>query len=195
MKPFTKPEIIALIFIFAVLIVISVPNFTLSLRRARDQVRRDDLGALVHALDEYIADFQTLPPGSPDGKIMGCKKPEDKVTVDKKGRLVVGLIPCNWGKDALVDLTPGSQRVFMEVIPGDPQYAKGVSYMYFSDGQRYQVLAYMEGGKDEADFDPSILARNIMCGTQVCNVGRAYNVPINISIEEYDRQMNKQISK
>lgn len=192
MKPFTKPEIIALILIFAVLVTISVPNFTLSIRRARDQVRRDDLGALVHALDEYIADFQELPQASSDGRIMGCKKPEDKVTIDKKGRLVVNLIPCNWGKDALVDLTPGSQRVFMEVIPGDPQYNKGISYMYFSDGQRYQVLAYMEGGKDEADYDSHIVARNIMCGTNICNVGRAYNVPINISIEQYDKELLKQ---
>lgn len=188
MKPFTKHEIIALVFIFLVLTIISVPNFTLSLRRARDQVRRDDLGALVHALDEYVADFKELPPASADGRIMGCKKPEDKVTIDKKGRLVVNLIPCNWGKDALVDLTPGSQRVFMEVIPGDPQWDKGVSYMYFSDGARYQVLAYMEGAKDEPDFDPSIVARNVACGIKICNVGRAYNVPINISIEEYDRQ-------
>lgn len=189
MKKFTKNEILGLILIFVVLLVISVPNFVLSLRRARDQVRRNDLGALVHSLDEYLADFSELPAASSDGKIMDCIKPGDKVTVDKKGRLVVTLIPCEWGKDPIVDLTPGSTKVYMPLLPRDPDYKQGVTYLYFTDGQRYQLYAYMEGGRDEADYDPGIVARNLMCGTKICNVGRSYNVPINISIQEYDKQI------
>lgn len=189
MKPFTKSEVWGTIAIFLILIIISVPNFVLSLRRARDQVRRDDLGALVKSLDEYVSDFRELPPGSPDGRIMDCINPGEKVTVDKKGRLVANLRPCDWGKDAFIDLTPGSKRVYMPILPRDPDYNKGVTYLYLTDGARYQLFAYMEGGKDEADYDPGIVARNLMCGNKVCNVGRAYGVPINISIEEYDRQL------
>src|SRR5512146_2042380 len=113
LKAFTKNEIFGLIAIFLLLIIISVPNFLLSLRRARDQVRRDDLGALVHSLDEYITDFRELPPASPDGRIMDCLYPGEKVTTDKKGRLIVNLRPCDWGKDAFIDLTPGSKKVYM----------------------------------------------------------------------------------
>lgn len=184
MKNFTKNELIGIVAIFLVLIAVSVPNFALSLRRARDQVRRDDLGALVHALDEYVSDFGELPPASPDGRIMDCVKPGDTVKIDKKGRLVVDLVPCNWGRDALVDLTPGSSKVYMPILPRDPDYNKGVTYIYFSDGSHYQIFAYMEGGRDEADYDPVIVGRNIMCGVKVCNVGREYGCPVSKTLQE-----------
>lgn len=195
MKPFTKSEILGLVVIFLVLIAISVPNFVLSLRRARDQIRRDDLGALVAALIDYDFSFNELPPASTDGKIMDCIKPGTSVTVDKKGRLVVNLIACEWGKDSLVDLTPGSKVVFMPLLPRDPDFKQGVTYLYFSDGQRFQLLASLEGGKDEADYNADVVKRNIMCGTRVCNMGRAYGVPLNISIEEYDRQLLESTNK
>ena len=89
MKPFTKPEKISLVIIFAVLVAVSVPNFIVSLRRARDQVRRDDMGVLVHALDEYAADNRSLPLASPDGRIMDCLKPGDKPVKDKRGFWIV----------------------------------------------------------------------------------------------------------
>jgi len=186
---FTKSELIATAIIFAVLFIISYPNFILSLRRARDQVRRDDLGALQHSLGEYESDFGIFPPASSDGKIMDCKKPEDVVKIDKKGRLIVNLIPCQWGQDPFVDLTPGSSKTYMKTLPRDPYFDKGVTYLYFTDGSRFQILAYMEGAKDEVDYDQRVVARNIKCGTQICNVGRAFNCPIDKSIEEYDREL------
>jgi len=184
MKPFTKPEKISLVIIFAVLVAVSVPNFIVSLRRARDQVRRDDMGVLVHALDEYAADNRSLPLASPDGRIMDCLKPGDKPVKDKRGFWIVNPIPCEWGKDALTDLITG--KVYMPILPRDPDYQKDSSYLYFSDGNRYQLYAAMEG-MDEAEVDPKIIARNLMCGVEICNVGRSYNVPTDISIEEYDK--------
>lgn len=191
MRTFTKPEKISLLIIFAVLIGISIPNFALSLRRARDQVRRDDMGALQHALDQYSADFGEFPPASADGRIMDCTKSGSKVSIDSKGRLVVDLIACEWGKDKFVNLTPGSNNVYMQILPRDPDYQKGAAYLYYSDGARYQIFARMEGGQSEAEYNPQIVARDLMCGTEVCNVGRSYNVPINISIEEYDKQLEQ----
>ena len=61
MKPFTKQEMFGLGIIFLVLTAISFPNFVLSLRRARDQVRRDDMGALQNALENYSIDFHQFP--------------------------------------------------------------------------------------------------------------------------------------
>lgn len=190
MKPFKKTEILGLIIIFSLLVVISVPNFILSLRRARDQVRRDDLGVLVHAMDVYGNDFGEFPPASNDGRIMDCKSPDETVTIDKKGRLVVNLLPCDWGKDSFVDLTPGSSIVYISVLPRDPDYQKGVRYLYFSDGSRYQIFASMEGGKSEAEYDSKIVARGLMCGSNICNVGRSYGCPVEKTLADCEAEAN-----
>lgn len=188
MKPFTKSEIISLVIIFSILIVISVPNFILSLKRSRDQVRRDDMGALVHALDVYSADFRGFPVSSPDGLIMDCLKPGDVPVKDDKGMWVVNLVPCQWGKDAFADLVNG--KVYISILPRDPDYQKGSKYLYFSDGNRYQIYATMEG-MDEAEVDPKIIALGLSCGNKICNIGRSYNVPTDISIEEYVKTLLK----
>jgi type II secretory pathway pseudopilin PulG len=188
MKPFTKPEIISLIVIFSILIAVSVPNFILSLRRARDQVRRDDMGVLEHALDLYSADFRAFPLSSSDGLIMDCLKPGDKPQLDSKSGLIVNLIPCQWGKDTFTDLVNG--KIYMSILPREPDYQKGAKYLYFSDGNRYQIYGVMEG-MDEAEIDPKIVARGLTCGNKICNVGRSYNVPTDISIEEYVKTLLK----
>ncbi len=190
MKKFSKEEIIGTIIIFLILFAVSIPNFGLSIRRSRDQNRRDDIGGLQQALVEYYADFGVFPKSSPDGEMIACKNPEDKVVVDEKGRLIVNLIPCVWGRDALVDLTPGSTKVYVKTLPLDPKSENGDKYIYISDGYRYQVLAAFESD-DEAGYDKEVFARKIKCGIRICNMGKSYNSPINISIEEYVNQIKK----
>ena len=193
MKPFSKSEIISLAVIFFVLIAVSIPNFAISLRRARDQERRDEMGALVTSLDAYVSDIKSLPLSSVDGRIMDCLKPGDKPVKNSKGFWVVNPIPCEWGKDALIDLITG--KVYLAILPRDPDYQKGAAYLYFSDGDRYQIYAAMEG-MDEAEVDPKIVALGLKCGTKICNVGRSYGVPTNISIEEYDKLLiNRNVKK
>ncbi len=184
MKKFSKTELISIFVIFFILIAVSVPNFVISIRRARDQVRRDDMGTLVHALDQYMTDFKTFPSASPDGRMMDCLKPGDKPVKDNKGNWTFSPIPCDWGKDSFANLINGN--IYISVLPRDPDYQKGAKYLYFSDGDRYQIYAAMEGS-DEAEVDPKIVARGLLCGTRVCNIGRSYNVPTDISIEEYDK--------
>lgn len=183
MKAFSRPEIRAVALIFLVLIAVSIPNFMISLRRARDQVRKDDMGGLQKQLGEYLADFGTFPAASDDGRIVACKKPGDTVEVDKMGKLIVNFIPCDWGKDALVNLTPGSNKIYIPLLPREPDYQKGVSYRYLSDGQHAQILVALEG-KDEPEYDEKIIARGVMCGNVVCNAGRAYGCPTNKSFEQ-----------
>lgn len=190
MKPFTKSEIISLIIIFAVLIGVSWPNFSLSLRRARDQVRRDDIGAIQGAIDDYYLDYGIFPASTPDGKMMVC--PGQKV--------------CVWGKDPWISLTPGVNKTYMSTLPGDPNLNKGTTYLYFSDGSRYQLFASQEGS-DEPEYDTKLAARGVKCGNKICNTGRANNVPLYITVEEYGLQilcsqhpkdakcLNRQISK
>jgi type II secretory pathway pseudopilin PulG len=171
---FSKEEFIAVFVIFSVLIGVSVPNFVSSLRRARNQTRKDDMGMISKVVDKYKADFGSYPLSTDDGRFLACLKPGSKVEVGKDGRLIADLIPCEWGKDSLVDLTPGSTKVYAERLPNDPHAEEqGVSYKYFSDGSRYQIFASLEG-TDDAEYDPSIIAREISCGPFTCNLGRGY---------------------
>jgi type II secretory pathway pseudopilin PulG len=186
MKNFTKSELKALIIIFAVLFMVAVPNFVISLEKSRDQIRRDDMGAIYGALSRYLSDFEKLPPSSPDGRIMNCLKPGDIPIKNKKGLWTFEPIACNWGVDQFKNLITG--YVYITNLPRDPDYQKGVEYLYLSDGNRFQIFAAMSV-KSQAEIDPKIIARNLSCGTKICNIGRAYNVPIDISIEEYDRQL------
>lgn len=190
MNKFSKEELVGVTVIFLLLLVISIPNFALSIRRSRDQNRRDDIGGLTHGLEEYYADFGVFPKSNSEGEMIACKKPEDTVLVDEKGRLIIDLVPCVWGRDALVDLTPESNKVYIKALPVDPTHAKGDKYMYLSDGYRYQVLSALESA-DEASYDAGIFTRKIMCGARVCNMGKSYNSPLNKSIEEYVNEIKK----
>jgi type II secretory pathway pseudopilin PulG len=187
MKSFSKPELISLIVIFTILVVVSWPNFALSLRRARDQVRRDDIGNIQAAIDAYYDDYGVFPMSSPDGKMVVCKGPGSQ-KIGSDGRIKIDLIPCNWGHDTWINLTPGVNKVYTKVLPGDPNLNKGTSYDYFSDGSRYQLFGALEG-VDEPGYDAKLAARGVKCGNKVCNIGRANNVPLYITIEEYDLQI------
>lgn len=190
MKKITKEELIGVSIIFFLLLIITIPNFVLSIRRSRDQNRRDDIGGLSHGLEEYYADFGVFPKSNAQGEMIACAKPGDKILVDEKGRLIADIVPCVWGRDALVDLTPGSNKVYIKALPVDPKHDKGFKYIYLSDGYRYQVLSALESA-DEASYDATIFARKIMCGTRVCNMGKSYNAPLGKSIEEYVNEIKK----
>ncbi len=181
MKFFTKEELVAIFVIFLVLVGVSWPNFALSLRRARDQVRRDDIGNIQGAIDRYYDDYGTYPSSTSDGKMIVCKGPNSE-------GFNIDLIPCNWGKDAWINLTPGVNKTYLRVLSGDPDTDKGATYVYFSDGSRYQLMASLESA-DEPGYDAKLAARGVRCGTRTCNYGRAYNVPLYISIEEYNLQI------
>jgi type II secretory pathway pseudopilin PulG len=190
MRKLSKSEKISISVIFLVLIAISIPNFVLSLRRARDQVRKDDMGALEHALGGYLADFGSFPVASEDGRIMACKNPNDEVEVNDKGRLVVNFIPCEWGQDGIFDLTPGSTKTYMKLLPREPDYQKGSLYHYFSDGKRYQIFVSLEG-KDDVEYDPEIISRNLMCGNVICNAGRYYGCETGKTLEQCEQEAQK----
>jgi len=193
MKPFTKPEIISLIAIFLILFAIALPKFTTSLKLARDQVRRDDMGAVQHAFDKYLAEFNNaLPSATPDGRIIDCLKPGDKPIKKTNGGWSYNPIPCNWGIDNFSNLLTG--EAYTSPLPRDPDYQKGATYLYLTDGDKYQIYAAMED-KSEPEVDPKIIARNLSCGTRICNIGRSYNVPTDISIEAYDQMLIEEANK
>lgn len=190
MKLFSKEELVALLVIFLILIGVSWPNFSLSLRRSRDQIRRDDIGNVQGAIDAYYADYGIFPFSSDDGKIIACKDENDngEIKYDINGNVQIDMVPCDWGQDTWKNLTPGIDKTYLKVIPGDPDSDKGIEYKYFSDGSRYQLFASMEG-IDEPGYDNKLELSNFECGKRACNLGRAHNVPLYITIEEYNLQI------
>jgi len=187
MKFFSKSEFKALIIIFAGLIIISAPNFIVSLRRARDAQRKADIGSIQDALFKYQADFGSFPL-SIDGKIAACEPVTFK---EVNGIKTPVFSACSFGKSSLADLSDSSYPSYMKLIPNDPEKDKGRSYYYFSNGSRFQIYGSLEG-KSEDEYDESIVKRTIACGEKICNFGKSSGrTPLNISIEEYENSIKK----
>ncbi len=189
MKFFSKEETVVVALILGAIVLASFFNFRTSLRRARDAQRKDDLGSISNALEKYRDDFGAFPLASSNGKILACLRAGDKITYDNQGRPQVALIACEWGKDSLRDLLDPNFPAYLNVLPADPQTSMGLTYIYFSNGKRYQIYASLEG-KDEDEYDPKIIARRIACGKSICNFGRAFGkTPLDKSIEEYENEL------
>ena len=188
MKFFTRQELFAVILILGVIVVASLTNFKVSLRRSRDVQRKNDVRSVTDALVKYSEDFGPFPL-SEDGKIVACRGPETKV--DEKGR-ITGLVACEWGEDALADVSDPSYPPYKEKLPQDPLFKKGFRYLYLSSGRHFQLYASLEG-TDEPEYDAKIIARKLSCGDFICNFGLSYGVtPLDKSIEEYENELLEQ---
>ena len=174
--------------ILLALVIVSYPNFQISLRRARDAQRKNDIGILANGLAKFADDFGSYPLSSPDGKILACNP-----LISQVGKQVkVDFDPCEWGKDALGDPFGNTTSSYIANLPFDPKASEGLAYFYISNGKRFQIYAHLEG-KDEAENDPKIAFRNIICGNKICNFGRASgDTPLDKSLEEYENELLKE---
>lgn len=187
MKFFTKSELKIVGSILFIIAFISFFNFRVSIRRARDNQRKNDFGTLQSALEEYNHYTGMYPLSSSEGKIIACKG--DDTYFDEVLKTWVNLKACDWGKDDLKDISDPESPIFMSPIPTDPKNLEGIAFRYISTGKRYQLLAFLEG-EDEAEFDPVIKSRNLSCGVEICNFGKASgNTPLDKSIEEYENEL------
>lgn len=196
MKPFTKNEIkitlVLLIFISVFLLI----NLRVSLRRSRDAQRRADINAISDALGKYQKDFGFFPLSTKDGKILGCKGdnfgpiPENIKENEKKDYFFNLLKGCDWGKDTLTDVSDSQYEAYLKTIPGDPKNGKGYSYLYISDTYLYQLYAYLEGEEVENGYRQGIVDRQLKCGVNICNFGKAYGeTPLEKSLQEYENEI------
>ncbi len=202
MKFFTKNELIGVLVILAFITIASLFNFRVAIRRARDTQRREDLGTIYNALNKYHRDFGFFPLASVDGRMKACKPGnyDEKVaefSTDAEfdlGGYLDFLLPCGWGKDSLGDLSDDSYPAYLTTIPGDPKQDKGISYHYLSNGKRYQIYAYLEGEETEVGYSGGVRDRQLSCGVEVCNFGRAFGeTPLEKDIEEYENELLQKI--
>lgn len=178
----------SVLLIFVVLIAVAIPNFAASIRRARNQVRRDDLGALQKSLADYYTDFGKFPLSSETGEIVACLAPGSTPVKDAKGHWSINYVPCSWGIDNFVNVTNGNKYMLTQ-ISRDPDWQKGASYRYLSNGEMYQIYASMEGN-DEAEIDQKIIAKHLYCGNRICNVGRYVNCDTSKTLNECESEVN-----
>ncbi|MBI3443670.1 hypothetical protein HY008_03285 [Candidatus Woesebacteria bacterium] len=76
-------------------------------------------------------------------------------------------------------------------LPHEPNEREGAKYLYLTNRRRFQVYASLEGA-DEAEYDARIVARDLNCGTRICNFGLASGqTPLEKSIEEYENEINE----
>lgn len=199
MKNFTKKELIGVIVIL--LIVGTFTSFGLigSLRRARDAQRMSDLSAISDGVFSFYEEYGFFPPEE-NGGIKACKSENFEDVLQQLQSLpqfdrtlfISGLRVCDWGKDALADVVDDSRKPYIAIIPQDPKTDTGLMYRYFSNGNRFQVFAHLEGEDGDEFFDPNVAHRNLACGNAKCNVGKAYaDTPLTISIEEYESSLLK----
>jgi len=195
MRNFRKSEIKAVGTILFIVIVISLQNFKIAIRRGRDQDRKISLGEVHTALNYYQNDFGFYPP-SKDGKIVACVNPDIdykgvSLSISKKTtkeRLLELFAPCDWGKDGLSDISDTTYPSYLKTLPNDPDSDKGVKFYYVSDINNFQLYGALESsGEDE--YDLNIQKREFMCGTRICNFGKAPGrVPLDKTLEEYENE-------
>jgi len=154
----TKTETVFLGCLLVVLSTLLIFNFRAAQVKTRDSQRKNDLKHLYGTLDAYVTDFGFFPPAK-TGQIVACGTPQN-------------LIPCQWGKDDLTDITSSPPYIYVSPLPHDPQSAKGYQYVYFSSGDQFQILAHLEREQDD-EFMPQVKARQIKCGVAICNFGIA----------------------
>lgn len=187
MKFFNKSEIKTVSIILFFIFIACFFNFRISIRRARDNTRKNDFNALVTTLQKYQSAFGEFPLSSDNGKILACKG--DNTVFDKKLDKWINLRECEWAKDSLADFSDPRYPPDETFLPADPYKEKGLNYIYLSNGSRYQLLAHLEG-KDEAEYDVKIEARGISCGNDLCNYGIGFSsTPLDKSIEEYENEI------
>ena len=204
MKFFTKNELIGVTAILAIVVLLSLYNFRIALRRSRDAQRRSDLGQISNALEKYQTDFGFFPLNTENGEIKACR-PEDfdelvKELASKRefdtGKYLNALAPCAWGRDPLKDLADERFSAYLETIPKDPRQDLGNAYFYLSNANRFQIYAYLEGEAAEIGYNEGIIARNLVCGENICNYGKSFGeTPLDKSIEEYENELRENMNK
>lgn len=158
---FSKKESIFVFVTVCTLIAATLINLSVSYRKSRDNERKNSLGDIVKRVGDFQKATGSFPLSTDDGKIIGCDGFQDKF-----GRWFYK--PCEWGPNKL-------NSPHFDPLPVDPYSEKGWHFVYYSNGETFQLYVTLEG-RSEDEFDSKIVARNISCGEEPCNAGRTNGV-------------------
>lgn len=162
MKHFKKHEIVILVLVLSVVGLLTYTNLQVSIRRARDFQRKEDLVNIANDLEHFHEAKRLYPKSSADGRVIACKSDlETNKTVYKS---------CSWYFDSFYD--DSGDNAYQSLLAGDPQTGLGASYLYVSSEKHFQLYAALEGS-DEPEYSPAIFALGLHCGNRICNFGRS----------------------
>ncbi len=179
---FSAAEMRGAVVIFILLFLAILINMNGALRKSRDAQRRSDIQSIADSLVAFHEDFGFFPQAY-EGKIVACDGKLNDTGVPV-------FSPCDWLYDSLRDSFDLSYPPYMERIPTDPQHNDGARYYYISNGSRFQIYGAYESDS-EPEYKAAVVARNLPCGDQICNFGRAYSTtPVDRSIEEFESDVN-----
>lgn len=196
MKAFSKSEARIVYSVLLFILVISLLNFRVSLMRSRDHQRKSDMFQVYQALALYHEEFGYYPASNEEGQIVACGTVEEeekeifkRVDVEFSDKLLSVYDPCQWGADSIKDLLDPEHKPYLENIPKDPSFKKGFSYRYISTVNNYQILSSLER-TDDIEYSEGVFKRNLSCGGEVCNFGRANDrAPVDTDLEEYEQEL------
>lgn len=198
MKFFEKEELKVIAIILLAIGLVSFKNFQDALRRSRDSERKQDVSRVSEALRFYHEDFGFFPPSTDDGRIVACNKDGSSIEIDTKKedvsleeQLLEVFEPCEWGQDGLRDESDPDYPPYLQTLPGDPQWEKGIKYVYLSNTTRFQLYTSLESDEED-EYSEDIVEFGVICGERVCNFGKASgNTPLDKSIQEYENELRQ----
>jgi len=126
-KGFTLIELLLAMALMAILIVVFIASFNVTLKRGRDQRRKNDLSQLQKALELYYEDNATYP------------------TFD--------IITPNASKKFCKTVACTNETVYMVKTPSDPSSSYIYRYVYETPvsgiSSKYYLYSYIENGLDQ----------------------------------------------
>lgn len=172
----SRSELTQISLILFLIILATLINLKVSFRKSRDAQRKADVRSLYDALMLYQDQIGAFPFSSEDGKIIACRPDYDDQGLPHYQ-------PCEWYRDNL--------EPFLANIPGDPRQGQGRSYYYLSNSRHFQLYASLESSS-EAEYDPAIVDRGLLCGQYLCNFGRSDGAtPLDKSLEAYENELRE----
>jgi len=132
-QSFTLIELLLAMALLSILIVLLTGNFSTTLKRGRDQQRKNDLNQVQKVLELYYEDNQKYPiftPANGGNEIFGKKLCTSKVT-------------------AFNSSCPVTDTTYMIKTPQDPSSSYVYKYVPDATGSSYYLYSYIENDLDQ----------------------------------------------
>lgn len=161
-KGFTLIELLIVMALLAILLGIGASTFMTSIKKGRDNTRKNNLRAIASALEMYYNDKGKYPFSmlGTDGYIQGCYNASGATGQCGKGDFTI------W-KDSVA-----GGAMWMAKFPTDPISTQRYYYVSVS-GTQFQMYAHLENDQDPAIITPAPnMGGALDCGDKMpCNYG------------------------
>ena len=171
-----------IIFYLSPFLLVALANFLgfrTSYKRMRDMQRTLDLGKIESGLLSYKSEFGYYPASDKKGRMVACPGEGTGYEKDLNGDFIIlgnkkpklkGLVPCEFGRDSLLDAVDVNYPAYIDKIPTDPQ--KELVYFYISDEKSFSIYAHYEL-KAAEEYSKGVRKEKIYCGQAICNAKRS----------------------